>query len=412
MKIAFIVPEFPSLSQTFVLNQITGLIDLGHDVTIFAGSTQKTAKVHGDVTGYNLLERTCYYRDFHTKRPTNKLQRILYGLGYVLKYLPSRPLSIVRACNVFVYGKQALSFGLLYQIIPFLPYGKFDIVYCHFGPCGIFGMLLKELDVLGGKLITVFHGYDITSYVKQQGEDVYSALFAHGDLFLPISINWKNKLIKLGCPEEKIRVHRMGIDVQKFKYNKRSEHKSKITILTIARLVEKKGVEFAIQAIAKIVQEYPEIQYSIAGDGPLRDQLTTLIDELGVGKNVTLLGWQSQEEITHLMGQADILLAPSVTGSDGDMEGIPVVLMEACAQGLPVISTFHSGIPELIKDGVTGALAEERNVDQLVEKLRLFVLNPETRLEIANNARDFVMEHYDIKGLNQKLVSFFEESLH
>lgn len=157
------------------------------------------------------------------------------------------------------------------------------------------------------------------------------------------------------------------------------------------------------------MHEFPGIQYNIAGDGPLKDYLTDLIDELGVRKNVTLLGWQSQEEITQLMFKADILLAPSVTGGDGDMEGIPVVLMEACAQGLPVISTFHSGIPELIKDGVTGALAEERDVDQLTEKLRRFVLAPETRLEMACAARDFVMEHYDIRGLNQKLVSFFEE---
>lgn len=409
MKIAFIVSQFPSFSQTFVLNQITGLIDLGHDVKIFARSSQQTSKVHEDVTEYNLLGRTCYFRNFSTK---NKLYQLVYRLGYTLKYLPSRPIPILRACNVFAYGRKALSLSIVNQIIPFFPYGKFDIIYCHFGPNGILGSLLKELGVLEGKLVTVFHGFDMTSYINKCGKDVYSRLFAQGDLFLPISNNWKNKLIELGCPERKICVHRMGIDVHKFKYSTRSKNKSKILIFTIARLVEKKGVEFAIEAIAKIVHEFPGIQYSIAGDGFLRDHLTNLIDTLNIKKNVVLLGWQSQQEITHLMRQADILLAPSVTAKDGDMEGIPVALMEACAQGIPVISTFHSGIPELIKDGVTGTLVDEREVDQLAEKLRWCILTPEKRLEMAHAAHAYVIENYNITLLNHNLIALFEGLTH
>lgn len=104
---------------------------------------------------------------------------------------------------------------------------------------------------MGGKLITVFHGYDMTSYVKQHGENVYSGLFVKGDLFLPISNNWRNKLIKLGCPEKKIRIHRMGIDVQKFKYGNRSKNKREIAILTIARLVEKKGLSLLYRQLRK-----------------------------------------------------------------------------------------------------------------------------------------------------------------
>ena len=412
MKIAFIVPLFPSLSQTFVLNQVTGLIDLGHEVTIFARSAQKTAKVHADIKKYNLVARTCYYGECYDTMPKNKVFRIIHGVGYILKYLKLRPVPILRACNIFVYGKEAVSFSVLYRIIPFLPYGRFDIVYCHFGPCGILGVLLKELDVLGNKVITVFHGYDLTSYLKKNGEDVYSGLFSKGDLFLPISNNWKNRLIELGCSKDKIRVHRMGIDIKKFKYNhcsKNLKNKENIAILTVARLVEKKGVEFGIKSVTKMVHEYPKIQYKIAGNGPLKSRLENLIDELGVKDNVTLLGWQSQEDITQLMQQADILLVPSVTSSDGDMEGIPVVLMEACAQGLPVISTFHSGIPELIEDGITGVLVAEREVDQLAKKFEWIISNPDARLRMARAARYVVMEHYEITGLNRKLVSLFEE---
>lgn len=133
------------------------------------------------------------------------------------------------------------------------------------------------------------------------------------------------------------------------------------------------------------------------------------IGQLNAEENIELLGWQAQEEISQLMQQADILMAPSVTCSDGDQKGIPVVLTEAFSQGLLVISTFHSGIPELIEDGVTDALVAERDVDQLATKLEWVISNPVTRLRMACAARYFIMEHYEITGLNRKLVSLFEE---
>ena len=104
MKIALIVPEFPSLSQTFVLSQITGLIDRGHDVEIFAESASTEAKIHQDVMGYNLLQRTCYHREISRNMPENKLNRILKGIGCIIKYLPMRPLAVLNSVNILKYG--------------------------------------------------------------------------------------------------------------------------------------------------------------------------------------------------------------------------------------------------------------------------------------------------------------------
>ena len=238
MNIAFIVNEFPSLSQTFVLNQITGLIDRGHTVDIFAEVVGNDKKIHEDVRKYHLLEHTSYPLAI----PQSIVRRFLHSASYIYKVIRRNPRPIFNALNVLKYGRRASSLTLLYQIIPFLEKGPYDIVHCHFGPCGKFGALLKELEATRGKIITAFHGFDMSKYIKTNGEEVYAKLFREGDLFLPISEFWERKLIELGCSKEKIVVHRMGIDVTKFEFAPRSpKRKEKVKVITIGRLVEKKG---------------------------------------------------------------------------------------------------------------------------------------------------------------------------
>ncbi len=408
MKIAFIVNEFPSLSQTFVLNQITGLIDRGHEVDIFAEEERREDKIHDDVRKYNLLERTSYPLAI----PQNKVQRIFEILGYIYNLIKKNPKPILNSLNVMKYGRKASSLSLIYQIIPFLQKGPYDVVHCHFGPCGILGALLKELDATGGKLVATFHGYDMSKYLKKHGDRVYGSLFGKGDLFLPISECWKVKLIKLGCSKEKIVVHRMGIDISKFRFTPRMpKNKEKVQLLTIGRLVEKKGVQYGIQAVAKVINKFPNIEYKIIGEGPLRGSLETLINDLNVIDRVQLLGWKEQEELVKILSEADILLAPSVTSHDGDQEGIPVVLMEALARGLPVISTYHSGIPELIQDKKSGLLVPEGDVNSLVEKLEYLFLNQKIWSEMGNVGRRHVDEYYGINKLNDQLVALYEKTL-
>ena len=208
----------------------------------------------------------------------------------------------------------------------------------------------------------------------------------------------------------------------KFNFNTRQPIiERKVQLLTIARLVEKKGVQYSIKAVANILKKFPniEIEYKIIGDGPLRKDLENLISELGIADHVKLLGWKPQEEIIKVLAEADVFMAPSVTSLDGDQEGIPVVLMEALAQGLPVISTYHSGIPELVQDKKTGFLAKERDVDSIVEKLEYLLLNKASWPQIRKAGRTHVIENYEIQKLNDQLVALyhklinddFEESL-
>ena len=238
MRIAFVVNSFPSLSQTFILNQITGLLDLGHKVDIFAHRNPREDKIHQDVIEYNLMERTRYIANV----PRSKLKLLLKTLGLTLINFYKGPGAILKSLNVYKYHQDALSLKMFYSVLSFLGSPKYDIVHCHFGPNGTSGILLRELGVTKGKIITTFYGYDISRYVIDKGENVYQKLFRNGDLFIAISDYIKNKLVKLGCPENLAIKHSIGISPPKFTFRERSlKSQEFVRLLTVARLVEKKG---------------------------------------------------------------------------------------------------------------------------------------------------------------------------
>jgi colanic acid/amylovoran biosynthesis glycosyltransferase len=178
-------------------------------------------------------------------------------------------------------------------------------------------------------------------------------------------------------------------------------------------LVDKKGFQFAIRAVAKIISRFPDVLYEIAGEGTLRPMLQQLIDDLGVGENVKLLGAQTRDEVLHHLQQASIFLAPCVTSDGktdgwlGDVETGPVVIMEAMASGLPVISTRHTGIPEFLHDGESGFLLEERDADGIADRLIRLMNQPETRREMGEKGRNWVHEYHNTEKQNDRLVEVY-----
>jgi colanic acid/amylovoran biosynthesis glycosyltransferase len=409
MRIAFIVGEFPSLSQTFILRQITGLLDRGNDVDIFAHTPGKEG-IHSEIEEYGLLKRTVYL-NAHTS-PPNVIVRVVRRIALLLANFHKNPLAILRTLNVFTFGKSALSLGVLRAVTPFLDKGPYDIIHCQFGPLGRLGLLLKDSGILRGKLVTSFRGYDASFCTKRNGEQIYQELFSRGDLFLAVSEDIKRKLAVLGCDPQKIIVHRSGAEVKKLDLFSRAPRGSGNTrIVSIARLVGKKGLEYGIRAVAKILKRRRNLEYSIAGDGPLREKLQSLISELNAGDHIRLLGWKTQAEIAELLRVSDILLAPSVTTNSGDEEGIPGVIMEAFAHGLPVVATYHAGIPEVVKNGESGLLVPERDSDSLAEALEHLVEQRELRVIMGRNGRRFVEEHYNIDKLNDRLVKIYQQLL-
>jgi len=408
MRIAFIVTEFPALSETFILNQISGLIDRGHHVDIYAKKLRKDSKIHPIINHYQLLKRTYYIPSI----PYNSFWQVLKGAKLFLTHFWISPLLLLRLLNFSSYGSQALSFYLVYKAIPFLGKPPYDIVHCHFGPNGLYAMHLQKMGILQGKLVTTFHGYDISLELCKYGDCIYNELFEAGDLFLPISYCWQKRLIELGCDPQKIKVLRMGIDCRIFQFTPRGMNSIRaVEILTVGRLVEKKGIEYGIRAVAALIKSGYSLKYKIIGDGPLRNQLQKLVEDLRVSNHVLFLGWQQQQEVADALAAADILLAPSLTSQEGDQEGIPVVLMEAMAMGLPVVSTLHSGIPELVQDGISGFLVPERDVDALASKLSYLLDHSELWSQMGKAGREFVEKYYNIRDLQGQLEAVYHSLL-
>jgi colanic acid/amylovoran biosynthesis glycosyltransferase len=417
LRIAFVVGRFPVLSEAFILNQIDGLIERGHQVDIYAleGYSEET-KVHPIVTKYNLSDRGYYVPQI----PDNYGLRWLKALQlFVTRGWRNLP-PILRSLNIFKYGKQAASGRLFYGAIAFLEQLDYDIVHCQFGIYALQGkypedagvLALRSLGLLRGKLIVAFRGWDISWYLKEKGDRVYDELFKIGDFLLTNCQFFRDRAIKIGCPPEKIMVHGSGIDCQKFRFTPRYfPDDGLIRLVTTGRLVEKKGIEYSIRAVATLIRDYPNLEYKIVGDGCLRQQLQQLITELGVGDNIKLLGWQQQQEIISILDNSHIFIAPCVTAQDGNQDAPVNTLKEAMAMGLPVIATLHGGIPELVKDGVSGCLVPERDAVAIATKLRYLIENPDLWQNMGLSGRKFVEQHYDINQLNDELIEIYYQLL-
>lgn len=383
------------------------MLDRGHDLDIYALGPQTLTKMHADVLKYKLLERTYYF-----KPPANKFWRLVKAIGLLIAYLPQKPIILVRSLNFFKYGKMAGSLKLLYLAAAFVDKKNYDIIHCHFGANGFSGLLLRRIGAIQGKVIVSFHGHDATRYPNQHVQGFYETLFKEADLFTVNSNFIGQKVSKLGCDQRKIVKLPESLKVAEFIYRERCLPKgNQIQILTVARLVEKKGLEYSIKAVAKVLEKYPNIKYRIAGDGPLRPSLQTLIERLGLEGNIELLGWQSQDEIQQLYADTHIFILASVTANDGDQEGQGLVLQEAQAMGLPVISTLHNGIPEGVLDGQSAFLVPEKDAEALAERLTYLIEHPEIWSAMGQAGREFVEKRFDVDKLNDQLVEIYQQLL-
>lgn len=407
MKIAFIVTCFPLISETFIINQITGLIDLGHDVEIFARTNPNESKVHSAIDKYKLMERTHFF--LGESISVKKLTLLLKALFLIPVYLFKNPLKTFKSINIFKYGKYTLFIFFLFSTISRLN-KTFDIIHCHFGPNGMIGVGLKDLGI-SEKVVTTFHGVDVNSYPRVVGQDVYIELFRCADCLLVNSHFTKSKVLELGASEQKINVLPVGFNIAEFPITcKTYNYDEDIQLLTVGRLVEKKGHEYTIRALAQIVEKHRNIRYFIAGDGPLLNHLKSLTVELGIQDYVIFLGVLTKEEVLQYYVKAHIFVLSSVTAKDGDMEGQALVLQEAQASGIPVISTFHNGIPEGVLNGESGILVPEKDVDALVSALNVLIEHPKRWPEMGKIGRAFVEKKYDQKKLTKQLVAIYGRS--
>ena len=206
MRIAFIVNSFPNLSETFILNQVIELIKRGHDVKVYS-LYKGNIKQHNLYKEHNLKKNVQY---IFNESEQNKLKRVLYfPILFFKKNRKIKYKKLLETFNFRKYGSSSFSLMMAYAYLRILETKNFDVIHCQFGPLGLFGMKLKKLGLLRGKLFTSFRGYDTTARIKRN-PNIYNELYEYGDGFLPVSQSLKKRLIENGCPAEKIKVYYSG----------------------------------------------------------------------------------------------------------------------------------------------------------------------------------------------------------
>lgn len=286
------------------------------------------------------------------------------------------------------------------------------LIHAHFGMEGVQSLFLKNKYKIA--LITSFYGHDLSVYPrKKYWRKAYKQLFGEGNVFLIEGNNMKSRLLDLGCSEEKIIIQHIGVDLEKLKYKKRIVNEGeKIKILFCGRLVEKKGLEYALVALGKIVDKYKNVQLRIIGDGPLKKKMETLSNNLKLRDYVIFLGSCNYEKYIKELEDAHIFIAPSLTASNGDTEGgAPTTLLEAQAVGLPVLATKHADIPGVVKEGESGFLVPEGDVKSLTEKLDYLIEYPEIWTGMGEMGRQHIAENHNIKTEIKKLESIYDRTV-
>lgn len=404
MKVGFFLLKFPLSSETFVLNQITAFIDMGFEVEIVALQKGDTQNTHAAWTKYNLAARTRWLQD----EPTGKVAKLRHRASQTLRGIHRK--NTWQALNLKRYGAESRNLilsAICGQVVTPL---HADVFIAHFGPAGVTAEKLRELGVICGKIATIFHGIDISSReVLNHYTPEYQQLFRRGDLMLPISDLWAGRLQKMGCPREKIAVSRMGVDMTRFSPRPVKAPATPLEIISVARLTEKKGLHVAIEACRQLKEQGVAFRYRILGIGPWERRLRTLIEQYQLEDVVEMPGFKPSHEVKAMLDDADVFLLPSVTGADGDMEGIPVALMEAMAVGIPVVSTLHSGIPELVEADKSGWLVPENDARALAQRLAAFSqLDTDELAPVVKRAREKVEHDFNQQVINRELASLLQ----
>jgi len=229
-------------------------------------------------------------------------------------------------------------------------------------------------------------------------------------MFLVEGHHMGSTLARLGCPQERIRVQHLGVDLQRIAYrppDARAEGPP--VVLMYAAFREKKGHTYGLRAFAQVSGAFPRAELRLVGDGPLRERIEREVVQLGLRDRASFLGMLPHGRSLEELGRATVLLYPSVTASDGDTEGgAPVGLIEAMASGLPVVSSRHADIPEVVPEGACGILADEGDVDGLAEGLDSVLRSEEKRACLSEAARRHVEENHNLAVQARELERIYD----
>jgi glycosyltransferase involved in cell wall biosynthesis len=289
------------------------------------------------------------------------------------------------------------------------------LIHAHFGIDGVYALPLAQR--LGIPLVTSFHGFDATlsttALLSSPAWALYpifrARLARSGNLFLCASNFLRERVLAMGFPAERTRVHYVGIDSQTIMPREDAEERP--VVLHVARLTEVKGTEYLIRAMARL--RGPAAAYSlvIVGDGPLRPALVGLSRALGIADRVRFLGTLPHAEVMAWTRKAAVLVLPSIPTRTGRTEGLGMVLLEAAATGVPLIGSRSGGIPEVVLNGDTGWLVADRDDEDLARRLHELLAEAPMRRRMGRAARRHIEQNFDLGRQTERLEQHYRDAI-
>lgn len=269
-----------------------------------------------------------------------------------------------------------------------------ELMLAEFGYVGVKALTFCKKQNI--PLVVHFHGYDAYhSDILEMYSSKYKSMFDYVSAIIVVSNDMRQQVLRLGAPANKIFYNAYGVDIKKFE--KSDVINSKKQIISVGRFVEKKAPYLTVIAFKKVLDKIPDASLIMVGDGPLLDICRHLINALGITDNVRLLGALTHAQVAVLMQSSRAFVQHSLQPASGDSEGMPNTILEAQACGLPVISTKHTGIKEIVIQGETGYLVDEEDVDNMANCMIEILSNPELAAKIGCNGRKHVSENYTIE---------------
>lgn len=400
MKVAYLAPEIPSLSATFVYNEMLGLEKEGVEITSISIHYPHNLAKEKEVQ--DLLNKTyfLYKENFFSVIYSNIANLITSPIRFLKAF-------ITAFGDILRIGLNSTTIKLIYQFIQankvasYLKKNKCEHLHIHFAhvPTQI-GMYASTIS--GVPFTFMSHANDLFERGILLKEKAARSKFA-----VTISDYNVKFLLENNVQKDKIKIVRCGINTQEYTFTQKNTLNNPPTFGTLGRLVEKKGMDILVKALGKLKYKEIDFKLEIAGDGPLLQEIRNLVKEQKLENNVEFKGALSHDKVCDWMKNLDAFILACKVDSNGDQDGIPVVLMEAMAVGTPVISTFISGIPELIEDKISGFLAEPGNPISLSEKIEELISHQSDVTKLTENAKNRIHQEFDQKVNIDRLIEIF-----
>jgi len=401
VKILYITTNFETLTHTFITREVQKVRQAGNEVDLLAlrqiAPESKSPHPECDVSGC----RYVYPVGFGT---------VLISTVRCLLTRPRRLLRTLRIATSDATDSMPTKMKLIYQLMAattllrWVENRHYDHIHAHFASAPTtFAMCLHFLT--GIPYSFTGHAADVFRYASALKPKIVNSAGV-----VCIS-EYNRRYYKKLVPElSQTAIVRCGINLENFTRRRQKNPAVPLVILAVGRCVPKKGFADLLAALAKLDELGIAWKGRIAGDGPLLTELKKSAAELGIADRLVFLGSVSQEKIRQLLEVAGVFVLPSVPASDGDIDGIPVSLMEAMAVGCPVISTYVSGIPELITNGESGLLVQPNDPDGLALAIQRLSQDPDLYQTVSAGGRREVEDHFDLAKVGEQLTVFFSRS--